>query len=142
MLDRVIDESSEFGERVMRHLRDDVVVWLTTVSRNGEPLPSPVWFLWDGAESMLVYSMPSARIRNLASNAHVSLNFDGDGRGGDIVVLSGTAVEEPESPPAYANSDYLAKYRASIERIGHTPESFAEKYRVPLRVTIKRIRGH
>lgn len=138
----MIDESSEFGARVARHLREDVVVWLTTVAPSGGPLPSPVWFLWDGAESMLVYSMPSARVRNLAANARVSLNFDGDGRGGDIVVLAGTAAEEPGAPPVHANSDYLAKYRASIERIGHTPESFAEKYSVPLRVTIERIRGH
>jgi PPOX class probable F420-dependent enzyme len=138
----VIDESSELGARIARHLREDVVVWLTTVSRSGGPLPSPVWFLWDGAESVLVYSMPSARVRNLTTNAHVSLNFDGDRRGGDIVVLSGKAVEEPEAPPAYANSDYLAKYHALIERIGHTPESFAEKYCVPLRVRIERVRGH
>jgi PPOX class probable F420-dependent enzyme len=101
-----------------------------------------VWFLWDGGESVLVYSMPSARVRNLAANAQVSLNFDGDRRGGDIVVLSGTAVEESEVPPADANSAYLAKYAGSIERIGHTPESFAEKYCVQLRVRVTRIRGH
>ena len=138
----MIDESSEFGGRVARHLRDDVVVWLTTVSGSGGPLPSPVWFLWDGAESMLIYSLPSARIRNLTANPLVSLNFDGDRRGGDIVVLSGTAAEDPEAPAADANSNYLAKYRAQIERIGHTPESFAEKYCVALRVTITRVRGH
>lgn len=138
----MIDESSEFGARVARHLREDVVVWLTTVSRSGGPVPSPVWFLWDGADSVLVYSMESARVRNLAANGHVSLNFDGDRRGGDIVVLSGTAVEEPDGPPVHENPDYLAKYRASIERIGHTPESFAEKYCVQLRVTMTRVRGH
>jgi PPOX class probable F420-dependent enzyme len=138
----VIDESGEFGARVARHLREDVVVWLTTVSSGGGPLPRPVWFLWDGADSMLVYSMPSARIRNLAANARVSLNFDGDRRGGDIVVLSGTAAQAPDAPPVDANPDYLAKYRDSIERIGHTRESFADKYSVPLRVTIERVRGH
>lgn len=138
----MIDESSEFGARVARHLREDVVVWLTTVSRSGAPLPSPVWFLWDSDESVLIYSMVSARVRNLAANAHVSLNFDGDQRGGDIVVLSGTAVEEPGAPPVDANADYLAKYAASIVRIGHTTKSFAEKYRVPLRVRITRTRGH
>jgi PPOX class probable F420-dependent enzyme len=138
----VIDHSTEFGSRVVRHLREDVVVWLTTVSRNGAPLPSPVWFLWDGEESVLIYSMVSARVRNLAANANVSLNFDGDRRGGDIVVLSGTAVEEPGASPADANAGYLAKYGASIDRIGHTPASFAEKYSVPLRVRITRSRGH
>ncbi len=138
----MIDEASEFGARVARHLRDDVVVWLTTVSRSGEPIPSPVWFLWDGAESVLVYSMLSVRVRNVAANAHVALNFGGDGRGGDIVVLSCTAAEELEAPSADANSDYLAKYGAEIEEIGETPKSFAAKYCVPLRLRITRIRGH
>jgi PPOX class probable F420-dependent enzyme len=138
----MIDESTEFGARVARHLRDDQVVWMTTVLRGGTPLPSPVWFLWDGADSVLVYSMPSTRIENLAANANVSLNFDGNGRGGDIVVLTGKAVEEPGAPPADGNSDYLAKYRESIARIGHSPESFAEKYSVPVRVRIRRVRGH
>jgi PPOX class probable F420-dependent enzyme len=138
----VVDESSEFGTRVARHLREDKVVWLTTVSRSGGPLPSPVWFLWDSGESVLVYSMESARVRNVASNSNVSLNFDGDRRGGDIVVLSGTAVEEPEAPPADANADYLTKYGAMIEEIGYTPTSFAEEYCVPLRVQIRRVRGH
>ena len=138
----MIDESSEFGARVTRHLREDTVVWLTTVSRSGRPLPSPVWFLWDGGDSVLVYSMDSARVRNVASNSHVSLNFDGDRRGGDIVVLSGTAAEATDAPPVDTNSDYLSKYSGLIEQIGHTPKSFAERYCVPLRVRITGIRGH
>ena len=58
----LIDESTEFGARVARHLRDDVVVWLTTVSPRGAPLPMPVWFVWDGADSVVMYSQPGARI--------------------------------------------------------------------------------
>ena len=96
----MIDQSTEFGARVARHLREDVVVWLTTVTPAGAPLPSPVWFLWDGAESVVMYSMPSARIRNVEANPRVALNFAGDGRGGDIVVLSGKAtVDPPRRPP-------------------------------------------
>jgi hypothetical protein len=47
----VVDESTEFGARVARHLRDEIVVWLTTVTPRGAPLPMPVWFVWDGAET-------------------------------------------------------------------------------------------
>jgi hypothetical protein len=56
----MIDLSPAFGARAARHLREETVVWLTTVTPKGVPLPSPVWFLWDGAESVLTYSMPSA----------------------------------------------------------------------------------
>jgi PPOX class probable F420-dependent enzyme len=138
----LIDESTEFGIRVARHLRDEVVVWMTTVSRSGAPLPSPVWFLWDGEDSVLIYSKASRRIRNLAANHHVALNFGGDGDGGDIVVLAGTAVEEPGAPSADENEPYVAKYAAQIARLGWTPESFAEDYHVPVRVSLTGVRGH
>jgi PPOX class probable F420-dependent enzyme len=138
----VIDTSTEFGARVARHLREDRVVWLTTVTPAGAPLPSPVWFLWDGAESVLVYSLDGARIRNIETNPRVTLNFAGDGRGGDIVVLSGVAEVAGDARPAHRNSDYLARYETDIGRIGMDPASFAERYRVPVRIGLQRVRGH
>ena len=86
----MIDESTEFGARVARHLREEIVVWMTTVAPDGSPLPMPVWFHWDGGENVLMYSQRGARVRNIEANPHVTLNFAGDGDGGDIVVLSGT----------------------------------------------------
>jgi PPOX class probable F420-dependent enzyme len=138
----VIDESTEFGARVARHLRDEIVVWLTTVTPRGSPLPMPVWFVWDGAESVTMYSRPGARVRNIEANPRVSLNFSGDGRGGDIVVLSGEATIGQGAPPADQNGDYLAKYDEHIARIGLTPETFAERYSVPVRIELGRLRGH
>ena len=135
-------QSSEFGERVARHLREDIVVWMTTVTRAGAPLPMPVWFLWDGGESALMYSMPGARVRNIEANPKVTLNFDGDGGGGDIVVLSGTATIDRDAPPVDQAGEYRAKYDEQIERIGMNPESFAERYSVPVRVAFTRLRGH
>ena len=138
----VIDEGTEFGARVARHLREEIVAWLTTVTPSGAPLPMPVWFVWDGAESVLMYSMPGARVRNIEANPRVTLNFGGDGRGGDIVVLSGRAAIDRDAPPADRASDYLAKYDAHIARIGMTPETFAERYSVPVRIDLTRLRGH
>jgi PPOX class probable F420-dependent enzyme len=138
----VIDESTEFGARVARHLRDEIVVWLTTVTPRGSPLPMPVWFLWDGAESVWMYSQPGARVRNIETNRRVTLNFAGDGRGGDIVVLSGEAVIDDDAPPADQAPDYLAKYHEQITRIGMTPDTFAEHYSVPVRIQFVRLRGH
>lgn len=138
----MIDESTEFGARVARHLREDVVVWFTTVGPSGAPLPRPVWFLWDGAESALTYSMPGARVDNIAANPRVTLNFDGDGGGGDIVVISGRAARDDAAPGADRDTAYLEKYAPHIERIGMDPESFAARYSVPLRVSFTRVRGH
>ena len=54
----MIDESTDFGQRVARHLTDDPVVWLTTVTPGGQPVPNPVWFWWDGEETIRIYTLP------------------------------------------------------------------------------------
>jgi PPOX class probable F420-dependent enzyme len=101
----------------------------------------PVWFIWDGEDTVTVHSQEGARVRNLQSNPHVTLNFGGDGRGGDIVVLSGTATLDG-APRADRDSAFVEKYTGDIARIGHTPESFAESYGTPVRIRLERLRGH
>ena len=137
-----LDPETEFGARVARRLRDELIGWLTTVGPDGTPQPSPIWFLWDG-ESFLIYSRPSApRLRNVECSPHVALNLDGDGQGGDIVVVTGEARIAPDAPPADAHTGYLAKYRDGITGIGMTPEGFAAAYSVALRITPTHLRGH
>jgi PPOX class probable F420-dependent enzyme len=137
----VIDEGTEFGARVARHLREEIVVWMTTVTPVGAPLPMPVWFVWDGAESVLIYSRASPRIRNIEANPRVTLNFGGDGRGGDIVGLSGRASIDRDAPPTDRSPEYLSKYDEHIARIDMTPETFAEAYHVPVRIRLTKLRG-
>jgi PPOX class probable F420-dependent enzyme len=138
----MIDESTEFGARAATHLREEIVVWLTTVTAGGAPVPRPVWFRWDGADSVVMYSQPKARIRNLAANPNVTLNFGGDGGGGDIVVLSGRAALDNDLPPADRDPDYLTKYDEHIARIGMTPETFAREYSVPVHIRLTKLQGH
>ena len=138
----MFDEGTEFGARVARHLREEIVVWMTTVTPAGGPLPMPVWFLWDGGEVVRMHSRRSARVRNIEANPHVSLNFSGDGRGGDIVVLSGRATTGAGLSTADQDPEYLEKYRDHITRIGMTPETFAQRYEVPVRIELTRLRGH
>jgi PPOX class probable F420-dependent enzyme len=130
----VIDDSTEFGTRAMRHLREEIVVWLTTVTPRGAPLPSPVWFLWDGADRVTVYSMTSARVRNIEANPRVTMNFAGNGRGGDIMILSARARVARDLPAADASPAYLEKYADEIHRIGRTPQTFAASYSVPIEI--------
>ena len=137
----MFDEGTEFGARAARHLREEIVVWMTTITPEGGPLPMPVWFVWDGGEVVRMHSRRSARVRNIEANPHVSLNFSGDGRGGDIVVLSGTATAGAGAP-ADQDPEYLDKYRDHIARIGMTPDTFAQRYEVPVRIELTRLRGH
>jgi PPOX class probable F420-dependent enzyme len=135
-----IDESTDFGARVAAHLRDDLAIWMTTVTPRGSPLPSPVWFHWDGADSVIMFSQPGARQRNIEANPRVSLNFAGNGRGGDIVVLSGRATIEDPSPERVGA--YVEKYAEHIARIGLDPDTFRARYSVSVRIELTRLRGH
>jgi PPOX class probable F420-dependent enzyme len=141
-LPAVIDESTEFGARAARRLREERIAWLTTVDTSGTPQPIPVWFLWDGEASVLVYSQPAtAKLRNLARNPRTGVHLDGDGEGGDIVVLSGEG-RISDDPPADRNPEYVRKYEWGFERNGWTPGEFAQLYSVPIRIELRRLRGH
>ena len=137
----VINEGTEFGARVARRLREESVVWLTTVTQAGAPLPRPVGFLWNGDDIVSMYSQPGVRVRNIAANPQVALNFDGDSRGGDIVVFSGIARIDCEAPPADAVPRWLEKYAGQIASFGMTPASYAARFCVPIRVRLTGLDG-
>lgn len=137
----MIDETTEFGKRVALHLRQEHVVWLTTVTPSGAPLPRPVGFLWDEDQTVLIYSQPGARIRNISRNPKVTLNFGGDGQGGDIVVLSGTAEVVESEPTAVDNPAWVTKYADDWKRGGMTAESFAQRFSVPVKIQISKVDG-
>lgn len=138
----MIDSSTPFGARVQERLNNEIIGWLTTVGKDGTPHPKPVWFLWDG-ETVLIYSQPNtAKLAHIIRNPRVSLNLDGDGRGGNIVVLTGSAVVDSTAPAANLIPAYVEKYKADIPRIGMTPESFAAAYSVAIRFTLEQLSGH
>jgi PPOX class probable F420-dependent enzyme len=135
------DTSTPFGERVARRLREERIIWLTTVGSDGTPQPNPVWFLWDG-ESILIYSLPkAARVGHIERNSRVSLNLDGNGKGGDIIVITGDARLSREEPSADRMPQYAEKYAEYIAKSFGTPERFAEEYSLPIRVIPTKVRG-
>ncbi len=137
------DPESEFGARVRRRLAGDLLAWFTTTGNDGTPLPNPVWFVWDGGDSLLVYNRPAAhRLAHVAARPRVAIHLDGNGRGGDIVVLTGTASFEPAAPSASDHSEYLNQYAEHMVRVSGSTEQFARDYPVALRVRIERARGH
>jgi PPOX class probable F420-dependent enzyme len=138
----MIDRTTEFGQRVSRRLGEAIVIWLTTTGSDGTPQPRPVWFYWDG-ESFLIYSRPgTAKLRHIAARPPVSLNLDGNGQGGDIIVFCGRAAVDPFTPPADKIPAYAEKYRPNIERLNMTPVEFGQQYSVAIRVWPESLRGH
>jgi PPOX class probable F420-dependent enzyme len=135
MASATLDTSDARGAHAEQRLRDELIVWLTTVRPSGQPDTVPVWFLWDGA-TLLFYSRPNqAKLRNIARNPRVSVVVDNTHGGGDVVRVEGTAEQLPDHPRATAVPAYVTKYAAAIERIGHDPDSFAAAYSEAIRVT-------
>lgn len=138
-----IDSSTDFGKRVKNRLEHEQVAWLTTVDGNGRPMPSPVWFLLEDDGTLLIYSQPNKpKLRNIDSNAAVSINFNADEHGGNVIILDGAAVIDKSANPAANHDAYLAKYRGGIESIGMTGETFSAEYSIPVRVILQKVRGH
>ena len=137
----MIDPTTETGERVMSRLRDDLVAWLVTVTPDGTPMPTPVWFWWDG-ESMLVYSQAGKpKLRNIETNPHVAVALRTDRLGSELAVITGDAVVDRSAPKAADHSDYIEKYRSEIVRLGSDPATFAAGFSVPIRITPTRVRA-
>jgi len=137
----VLDQSTEFGRHAARRLHESIIGWLTTVTRDGAPRPIPVWFLWDGDRSILLYSRPEKRkLANMEANPHVSLNLDSDGIDADIVICWGEMRISDDAPSNKVPS-YVEKYAERIAALGWTPDSFAADFSVPLRIDITRIHG-
>jgi PPOX class probable F420-dependent enzyme len=81
------------------------------------------------------------KLRHIQANPSVALNFDSD-EGGDVVILTGQARIAESEPAANETPAYLQKYREAIGEIGMNPESFAQAYSVPVRITPTKVRGH
>jgi PPOX class probable F420-dependent enzyme len=136
-----LDANTTLGSRVIQRLKEDQVIWLTTVRPDGSPQPNPVWFLWDG-ETLVIYSQPTARkVSHIQKNPHVALNFNSTPDGSDVVIITGDATIEPNPTSVTGNETYLEKYRQGIADIGLSPESMAQSFSTVIRVTPRHARG-
>jgi PPOX class probable F420-dependent enzyme len=136
----VIDPGTEKGARVDARLRDDQVAWLVTVAPDGTPVPTPIWFWWDGA-TILVYSQPDTpKLRHVAANPRVAVALRTDERADEVAVITGEAAVDRTTPAADALEPYVAKYGTAIERLGYDAAGFAASYSVPIRITPMRLR--
>ncbi len=137
----MLDFNNRFGRHANRRLRQEKVIWFTTVDSRNTPQPRPVWFHWDG-ETVLIFSERNkAKLRHIPGNPRVALNFNTDEDGGDVVVLIGEARILDEPPDPNRVKTYLRKYREGIKDLGMTIKEFTDAYAVPILVTPQAMRG-
>src|SRR5688572_32572903 len=92
-------------------LREDPVVWLSSVQADGRPHLVPVWFHWDG-EQIVAFSKPRARkVDNLRDEPRVMLAIGTPGLDFAVELIEATA-ELPAAPAAEVMpAGFGAKYR-------------------------------
>src|SRR5262245_7728779 len=122
----MVDWTTEAGRRAEQRLRQERVIWLTTVTADGQPQSSPVWFHWENG-TLLIHSKPDQKIRNIRGHPRVALHFN-DHQGGDVVSIEGRAELLTGDSAANVQPTYLDKYREGIKRLGTTPEQLIAEY--------------
>lgn len=137
----LLDPSAPEQARAESRLRSDTVGWLSTVSADGVPQSTPVWFWWDG-QSVLLFSQPHApKVANIRQRSSVGFHLNSDEEGEDVFILEGDAEILADGQPAAEVSGYVEKYREGMAGLDMTPESFSELYSVPIRITPTRFRA-
>jgi PPOX class probable F420-dependent enzyme len=95
----MVDFTSRFGRHFTRRLRQQKIIWLTTVDSHDTPQPRPVWFHWDGKTILIFSEKNKAKLRHIAANPRVALNFNTAEDGGDVAVILGEAKILGHNPP-------------------------------------------
>jgi PPOX class probable F420-dependent enzyme len=116
-------------------------MWFTTVRADGQPQPTPVWFIHEQG-TFLIYSSPKAqKVRNLSTNGKVALSFSDTPDAEEYLVIMGDAALDASVPAPSQHPAYIAKYGQSIPAIGMTNESFDAFFSSAIRVTPTHLRG-
>jgi len=139
----MIDFSTEFGQKVKRHLDQEYFIWFTTVGADLTPQPRPVWFIWDDGKTFLIFSQPGThKVAHIKEHPNVALHFNTDEKADeDVIVFVGVAEIDAGAPPAYQVPDYVEKYKGGMAELGSNPEKFSGEYSVAIRVKPGKVRG-
>lgn len=122
-------------------LREDLIIWLTTVSPSGKPHTVPVWFEWDG-ESVLIFSQPETRkIRDLKQNTSVALALETRDEGEEVIFFEGAAELLAQSTSELMTTAYIEKYAHLFPRIESSPEKMSVEYTQAIRVSLDKVKA-
>jgi PPOX class probable F420-dependent enzyme len=123
-------------------LREDPVVWLSSVQRDGRPHLVPVWFHWDG-ERIVAFSKPHARkVDNLREQPYVMLAVGTPGPEFEVELIEATAELPDRSAADLMPEGFGPKYRELLRRAGLTVQRFAEVYSQPIVLRPTRFLGY
>jgi len=134
--------TTERRPQVEAALRDDPVVWLSSVQADGRPHLVPVWFHWDG-ERIVAFSKPHARkVDNLRGQPQVMLAVGTPGPDFEVELIEATAELPDASAESIIPAGFGAKYRELLHRAGLTVQRYAQVYSQPIVLRPTRFLGY
>ena len=138
----MIDPATTRGARVLERLEHEPIIWLTTITPEGQPQTSPVWFLWLDGEILLYSRADTPRPANVRANPRVAANLNAGEDGNDVVSLEGEArIARQRATVADVPAAYVTKYASRLAAFGWTMESMLVDYPVEIRVRPTRVRA-
>ena len=129
-----LDPSQPKDAHIQERLERNLIIWISSVRPDGRPHSVPVWFLWEDG-TVLIFSRPDQKIKNLRANPRVVLALDDTQGGDDVVLFEGTTELLPTPSLEVMNAAYAAKYQRQLAEFQWTRESMAQDYSQPIRVT-------
>ena len=130
----MLDLATPRDKTIDQWLREDLIIWLTTVGPTGRPHTVPVWFWWDG-DAILIFSEPETRkIRDLRANRAVSLALETRDEGEEVIFFEGDAELTSEPSTNLMPPEFGEKYAHLFPRIDSSPEQMAAQYSQPIRI--------
>ena len=137
------DTKAKLETKAKKLIKNEYVIWLTTIDSERTPQPRPVWFISE-KDSVLIFSQAKAhKVKHILNNPNVSLHFNSkDAKGEEhLIILNGIAKIDRITPPANKLRAYMRKYKTGIIGLNATPEAFSAEYSVPIRITPTKLRG-
>jgi PPOX class probable F420-dependent enzyme len=127
--------------RLDRFLREEPVVWLSTVRPDGTPHLVPTWFAWDGVTITIVSKPGAQKVRNLRANASAMLALGDAEDDFDVGLVEARAELAGGSTPLELPAGFTAKYGQRMAAMGVTPAQFARTYSQVIRLTPTKMLG-
>jgi hypothetical protein len=138
------DSGTAFGERVRRRLREEQIIWITTVGMDGHPTAEPGRIPVPGRQldPDLQHGQrePAQPCRRPAAG-RPALRWRRNWRRHRGFCRRGAPRRADDIPPPHENYSFLAKYGDSLLRVSDSAEEFGQRFPVPLRIEIARTRG-
>lgn len=122
------------ARRIDRLLREEPVVWLSSVRPDGGPHLVPIWFSWDGREILIASKPHAQKVRNLRANPGVMLALGEAEEDFDVGLLEGRAELLDAPAAAVLPASHLPKYRRQMAAIGLSPTEFLSTYSQVIRI--------